>query len=118
MRPTWLHPDRMCVGAVSAAAVVMSTVVCLLPVLHAAGRILSRSMLPQRNRETSQQLLHHEGPKRAMTNSTLLGAGFTSRLRTWVWHWIPLTAFLLGSPAAGATVLGTYGPPAWPVQAF
>jgi hypothetical protein len=38
-----------------------------------------------------------------------LGFGATSRIGFWLWYAIPLGAFLVGDPVAGAAIYGTYG---------
>jgi hypothetical protein len=38
-----------------------------------------------------------------------LGFGATSRIGFWLWYAVPLGAFLIGEPVAGAIIYGTYG---------
>ena len=37
-----------------------------------------------------------------------MGFGATSRIGFWLWYVIPLGAFFLGDPGAGAAIYGTY----------
>jgi hypothetical protein len=59
--------------------------------------------------ETPQRWVNR-GPLRwAIRNGLTLGFGATSRIGFWLWYVIPLGAFLVGDPAAGAAIYGTYG---------
>lgn len=66
-------------------------------------------LLPQRDRETPQQLLDHGPIRWALENGILLGVGFGSRLGTWLWFVVPVCCLSSGSPAAGALIYGGYG---------
>ena len=58
--------------------------------------------------ETPQRWVN-TGPLRwAIRNGLTLGFGATSRLGFWLWYVIPLGAFLIGNPGAGAAIYGTY----------
>ncbi|MBA2346457.1 MAG: hypothetical protein H0V83_15470 [Rubrobacter sp.] len=66
-------------------------------------------LLPQFDCETPQRWVH-KGPLRwATRNGLVLGFGATSRIGFWLWYTIPLGAFLVGAPAFGAVIYGTYG---------
>ena len=66
-------------------------------------------LLPQFDCETPQRWVH-KGPLRwATQNGLVLGFGATSRIGFWLWYTIPLGAFLVGAPAFGAAIYGTYG---------
>lgn len=52
----------------------------------------------------------HKGPvKRAIQNGLALGCGATSRIGFWLWYVVPLGAFLVATPWAGAAIYGAYG---------
>lgn len=68
----------------------------------------ARRLLPQRNKETSQALVHDGPLPWAAKHGALLGMGFASRIGTWLWYFIPLAAFASHSPAAGALIYGVY----------
>ena len=74
-----------------------------------AAPLLARDRLLQVNRETEQNLLSKGPFTWALANGFLLGLGFTSRIGYWIWYLIPLGCFVLGSPAHGAVIWGTYG---------
>ncbi len=58
--------------------------------------------------ETPQRWVN-KGPLRwATRNGLTLGFGATSRIGFWLWYVIPLGAFLIGDPGAGAAIYGTY----------
>jgi hypothetical protein len=63
----------------------------------------------QLNRETKQRLLERGPLQWGVLNGSLLGLGFTSRIGFWTWYLIPLSAFTIGSPLAGAAVWAMYG---------
>jgi hypothetical protein len=59
--------------------------------------------------ETPQRWVN-KGPWRwATRNGLTLGFGATTRIGFWLWYVIPLGAFLVGEPVAGAIIYGTYG---------
>jgi hypothetical protein len=59
--------------------------------------------------ETPQRWVN-KGPWRwAARNGLTLGFGATTRIGFWLWYVIPLGAFLVGEPVAGAIIYGTYG---------
>lgn len=78
-------------------------------VLVAVELLSGRRLLPQRDRETSQRLLHYGPILWAIYNGALLGVGFVSRLGTWLWFTVPVFSFASGSPYAGAAIFGLYG---------
>lgn len=68
-----------------------------------------RVQLSQFDCETPQRWVH-KGPLRwATRNGLVLGFGATSRIGFWLWYTIPLRTLLVGDPAFGAIVYGTYG---------
>jgi hypothetical protein len=69
---------------------------------------LPRLGVLQWDRETKQELLVRGPLVWAMLNGALLGVGVTSRLGFWIWYTVPLCAFVLGVPAAGAVIWGGY----------
>lgn len=79
-------------------------------IVFVAVELLSgRRLLPQRDRETPQRLLHYGPILWAVYNGALLGVGFASRLGTWLWFTVPVFSFASGSPYAGAAIFGLYG---------
>lgn len=89
-----------------------------LPVRAATGAVgtillivlphVRRLRVIQINRETSQALLELGPIRWGIFNGALLGAGFTSRLGTWLWYVVPMTCFVVGAPLAGAVIWGVY----------
>jgi hypothetical protein len=67
-----------------------------------------RPPLLQRNRETPQRWLHAGALRWAIMNGAALGSAFTTRLGFTLWYVVPASALLLGSPARGAAIYGTY----------
>ena len=59
--------------------------------------------------ETSQRWVDKGAWRWATRNGLALGFGATSRIGFWLWYAIPLGAFLVGAPVAGAIIYGTYG---------
>jgi hypothetical protein len=96
-----LPPDiRLAVGSILA----------LLAVAVGGLELFGRHMQPlQFDCETPQRWVN-KGPWRwATRNGLTLGFGATSRIGFWLWYAIPLGAFLIGDPLAGAVIYGTYG---------
>jgi len=65
--------------------------------------------LPQRDRETPQSLMKRGPVFWSAANGALLGVAVINRIGFWLWYVVPLSAFLSGSPVAGAAVWGFYG---------
>jgi hypothetical protein len=59
--------------------------------------------------ETPQRWVNRGAWRWATRNGLTLGFGATSRIGFWLWYVIPLGAFLIGDPVAGAAIYGTYG---------
>ena len=59
--------------------------------------------------ETPQRWINRGALRWATRNGLTLGFGATSRIGFWLWYVIPLGAFLIGDPAAGAAIYGIYG---------
>ena len=59
--------------------------------------------------ETPQRWVDRGAWTWATRNGLTLGFGATSRIGFWLWYVIPLGAFLIGEPGAGAAIYGTYG---------
>jgi hypothetical protein len=59
--------------------------------------------------ETPQRWVNRGALRWATRNGLTLGFGATSRIGFWLWYVIPLGAFLVGDPGAGAAIYGTYG---------
>jgi hypothetical protein len=59
--------------------------------------------------ETPQRWVNKGAWRWATRNGLTLGFGATSRIGFWLWYVIPLGAFLIGDPVAGAAIYGTYG---------
>jgi hypothetical protein len=59
--------------------------------------------------ETPQRWVNRGSLRWATRNGLALGFGATSRIGFWLWYVIPLGAFLVGDPGAGAAIYGTYG---------
>ena len=66
------------------------------------------SRMPQFNRETEQGLLGLGPVAWAVTNGSLLGLGFTSRIGYWAWYLIPVSVLGVGSPVLGAVIWDAY----------
>jgi hypothetical protein len=72
--------------------------------------LFGRRMQPlQFDCETPQRWVNRGALRWATRNGLTLGFGATSRIGFWLWYAIPLGAFLVGDPVAGAAVYGTYG---------
>jgi len=89
-----------------AAATLLGLVAVVAAALELSGR---RLHLLQCNRETPQSWVHKGPAKWAIQNGLALGCGATSRIGFWLWYSVPLGAFLLASPLAGAAIYGLYG---------
>ena len=91
---------RLAVGSVLAiAAVAVGTF-----------ELLGRRMQPlQFDCETPQRWVDKGAWSWATMNGLTLGFGATSRIGFWLWYAIPLGAFLIGNPVAGAVIYGAYG---------
>lgn len=74
-----------------------------------AVAIVTRSPLPQFDRETPQSLLNRGPLVWATANGALLGLGLTNRIGFWLWYLIPIATFAMSSPVLGAALWGTYG---------
>lgn len=59
--------------------------------------------------ETPQRWVNKGALRWSIQNGLTLGFGATSRIGFWLWYVIPLGAFLIGDPGAGAAIYGTYG---------
>lgn len=90
----------------AAAAAVLGLVAVAVGGLELSGR---RLRLLQCNRETPQSWVSLGAWKWAITNGASLGCGAASRLGFWSWYLVPLAAFGVGDPLAGAAIYGTYG---------
>ncbi len=89
-----------------AAGSILAVVAVAVGGLEFFGR---RIQPPQFDCETPQRWVH-KGPLRwATRNGLALGFGATSRIGFWLWYAVPLGAFLVGDPAFGALIYGTYG---------
>jgi hypothetical protein len=88
---------------------VRAVVGTLLGLALTVAPLLAPHRLPQINRETEQSLLGKGPIKWALANGFLLGLGFTSRIGYWLWYLVPIGCFVIGSPAYGSAVWGTYG---------
>jgi hypothetical protein len=72
--------------------------------------LFGRRMQPlQLDCETPQRWVDKGAWQWATRNGLTLGFGATSRIGFWLWYVIPLGAFLIGEPLAGAIIYGTYG---------
>jgi hypothetical protein len=106
------------------AGAVLGTVGSLLPldIRLAVGSILAiaaiaigsielygrRTQPLQFDCETPQRWVNRGALRWATRNGLTLGFGATSRLGFWLWYVIPLGAFIIGNPGAGAAIYGTY----------
>jgi hypothetical protein len=90
---------RLAVGSILAIAAIA------LGGLELSGR---RTQPWQFDCETPQRWVDRGAWRWATRNGLTLGFGATSRIGFWLWYAIPLGAFLLGDPAAGAAIYGTY----------
>jgi hypothetical protein len=72
--------------------------------------LFGRRMQPlQIDCETPQRWVNKGAWQWATRNGLTLGFGATTRIGFWLWYVIPLGAFLIGEPVAGAVIYGTYG---------
>ena len=72
--------------------------------------VFGRRIQPlQSDCETPQRWVHRGPLAWAIQNGLTLGFGAASRIGFWLWYAIPLGAFLVGDPAFGAVIYGTYG---------
>jgi hypothetical protein len=62
----------------------------------------SRAFPWQLNRETDRRWLEYENWRTAAFNGFALGLGFTTRIGFWLFYLVPLSAFLVASPAVSA----------------
>jgi hypothetical protein len=91
---------RLAMGSILAiAAIVIGS-------LELAGR---RTQLLQIDCETPQRWMNRGALQWATRNGLTLGFGATTRIGFWLWYVIPLGAFLVGDPIAGAVIYGAYG---------
>lgn len=67
-----------------------------------------RLPLPQRDRETPFRWVQAGPVKWALATGAVLGLGMTTRIGFWPWYFVPLGAFVLGDPRAGALVYAAY----------
>jgi hypothetical protein len=91
---------RLAMGSVLAIAAIV------IGGLELAGR---RTQPLQFDCETPQRWINRGALRWATRNGLTLGFGATSRLGFWLWYAIPLGAFLVGDPRAGAAIYGAYG---------
>lgn len=87
-------PLRVALGVAAGALVVV------LPLL--------RVPLPQRNRETPQDLLYRGPYGWSLVNGVLLGSAVTNRIGFWLWYLVPAGSFVTGSAEFGAAIWGAY----------
>lgn len=90
----------------TAAATLLGLGAIVISILELSGRYVQ---LIQCDRETSQSWVHKGPTKWAIQNGLALGCGVTSRIGFWLWYVVPIGAFLVASPWAGAAVYGMYG---------
>lgn len=67
-----------------------------------------RMPLLQRSRETNRDWMRFGAAVSAAMNGAAMGAGFVTRIGYWLWYAVPVSAFAIGSPGAGALVFGVY----------
>lgn len=67
-----------------------------------------RLPLLQRSRETNRDWMRFGAAVSAAMNGVAMGAGFVTRIGYWLWYAVPVSAFAIGSPAAGALLFGVY----------
>jgi hypothetical protein len=90
--------------------VAVATFLGLVAVVVAVLELNGRPIRPlQCNRETPQSWVHKGPTKWAIQNGLALGCGATSHIGFWLWYAMPLGAFLIASPWAGAAIYGIYG---------
>ena len=97
----WLLPldTRIAVGSILATGAVVI----------GGLELFGRRMQPfQFDCETSQRWVDRGALRWATWHGLTLGFGATSRIGFWLWYAIPLGAFLVGDPGAGAAIYGTY----------
>jgi hypothetical protein len=88
----------------------VGSILSLVAVTVGSLELFGRRMQPlQFDCETPQRWVNKGAFRWATRNGLTLGFGATSRIGFWLWYVIPLGAFLIGDPAAGALIYGTYG---------
>lgn len=92
------------------ARVAAASVLALLAIVVGVFELAVRPVPPlQCDRETPQAWLHTGGLSWAVVNGLALGCGATTRVGFWLWYVVPAASLLVGTPAVGAAIYGTYG---------
>ena len=87
----------------------VGSILSLVAIAIGSLELFGRRMQPyQFDCETPQHWVHKGAFRWATRNGLTLGFGATSRIGFWLWYVIPLGAFLIGDPAAGASIYGAY----------
>lgn len=127
-RGTWKTKAVFYIGAAAIVGILSGTLLGLLGAyvtieIRAASAVLAASAgivigafelwrrpvrVIQINRETPQSWMRSGALAWATRNGAVLGLGATTRIGFWLWYSIPLGSFLVGSPAVGAAIYGTY----------
>jgi hypothetical protein len=88
----------------------VGSILALAAIAVGSLELFGRRMQPlQFDCETPQRWINRGALRWATRNGLTLGFGATSRIGFWLWYVIPLGAFLVGDPVAGATIYGAYG---------
>ncbi|MGH7717457.1 MAG: hypothetical protein ACREON_01250 [Gemmatimonadaceae bacterium] len=87
----------------------LATLLAMIGVGIGAADAVGRSVpLIQRNRETPRPWMDHGPLRAAARNGVALGVGATTRIGVWLWYAVPVGALLVGDPALGAVIYGSY----------
>ncbi len=90
--------------------VAVGSILAIVAVAMGSLEVVGHRLEPlQFDRETPQRWINRGALRWAIRNGLTLGFGATSRIGFWLWYAIPLGAFLVGDPVAGAAIYGTYG---------
>ncbi len=88
----------------------MGSIFALAAIAVGSLELFGRHIQPlQLDCETPQRWVNKGALGWAIRNGLTLGFGATSRIGFWLWYVVPLGAFLIGSPVAGAAIYGAYG---------
>ena len=89
--------------------VAVGSILAIAAVAIGSLEVIGRRVPPlQFDCETPQRWVNRGPLQWATRNGLTLGFGATSRIGFWLWYVIPLGAFLIGDPRAGAAIYGTY----------